>query len=176
MIFKPTGVDGLWEVWPEPSRDERGFFARTSCADEFSAQGLSADWRQCGVSWNKSAFTLRGLHYQAAPHMEYKLVRCTSGAVFDVAADLRPASATYLRWHGLELTAENHAALYIPPGLAHGFLSLADGAEVFYQIQGRYTPEAARGVRWDDPALNIAWPGRPRVICGRDAAYPDWGR
>ena len=172
MIFKATPLEGLWEIRPEINRDERGFFARTFGFDEFAARGLSAEWAYGGVSWNEKAFTLRGLHYQAAPHPEHKLVRCTQGAVFDVAVDLRPGSATYLHWHGLELTAENHAALYIPPGLAHGFLSLTAGSEVYYQIKGLYKPESARGLRWDDPALGIAWPGRPAVIAPRDAAWP----
>lgn len=172
--IKKTAIDGVYEVWPELMRDDRGFFARTSCVDEFAALALPADWEQCSVSWNERRFTLRGMHYQNAPHGEQKLVRCTRGSVFDVAVDLRPESATYLRWHGTTLSWENRAGLYISAGIAHGFLSLEDGSEVFYQIRGRHVPQAARGVRWNDPAFGIAWPGTPAVISERDAGYPDW--
>ncbi|MDR1044222.1 MAG: dTDP-4-dehydrorhamnose 3,5-epimerase family protein [Candidatus Adiutrix sp.] len=172
MILKETPLAGLWEVWPEIRRDERGFFARTSCLEEFEAAGLPADWTLSAVSWNARLGTLRGLHYQTEPFGEHKLVRCTRGRAFDVALDLRRGSPSHGRWHGLELTAENRAALYIPPGLAHGFLTLTDEVEIFYQIKGAYRPEAARGVRWDDPAFGLDWPGPPRVISPADAAWP----
>ncbi len=171
MILKQTRIAGLWEVWPEFHRDERGFFARTSCLDEFTTAGLPADWSQCSVSWNEKAYTLRGMHYQAEPHGEHKLVRCVRGRIFDVAVDIRPESPTFRQWLGLELTADNHAALYIPPGLAHGFLTMENETEVFYQIRERHVPEAARGVRWNDPAFAVAWPAVPETISERDAGY-----
>ena len=152
--------------------DERGFFARSFCADEFSAQALSGAMSQCSVSFNTRKGTLRGLHFQAAPHAEEKLVRCTAGAIFDVIVDVRTDSPTYRRWFGTELSASNHRALYIPQGFAHGFISLADDAEVFYMISVPYAAGFARGLRWDDPALGIEWPMEPSVISARDAAYP----
>ena len=171
MIFKPTAIAGLWEIWPEMHPDERGFFARTACAEEFAAHGLPGDWAQGSISWNKTALTLRGLHYQAAPYGEHKLVRCTRGRIFDAAVDLRPNSPTLHQWHGLELSADNRAALYFSPGLAHGFLTLEDGCEVFYQIREPYRPEAGRGALWNDPAFGIAWPHQPRLLSERDANY-----
>jgi dTDP-4-dehydrorhamnose 3,5-epimerase len=175
VILKETPLAGLWEVWPEFKRDERGFFARTSGLKEFEAVGLAADWTFSAVSWNARKGTLRGLHYQAEPFGEYKLVRCTRGRAFDVAADLRPDSPTYGQWFGLELNAENRAALYLSPGLAHGFLTLTDDVEIFYQIKGDYRPEASRGVRWDDPALAIAWPEPPTIMSPADTAWPYLG-
>lgn len=172
MILKETPLAGLWEVWPEMRRDERGFFARTFSQEEFEAAGLAADWTMSAVSWNVSRGTLRGLHYQAEPFGEHKLVRCTRGRVFDLVLDLRPGSPSQGRWYSLELTAENRAALYIPPGLAHGYLTLTDDAEFFYQMKGPYKPEAARGVRWDDPAFGLAWPEAPRILSAVDAAWP----
>lgn len=172
MIFTPTPLSGVWEVRPELLEDERGAFARTSCVEEFARRGLPADWSQCSISWNVARHTLRGMHYQAAPYGEHKLVRCTMGRVFDVAVDLRADSPTLCRWHGMELTAANRAALYIPPGVAHGFLTLEDGCEVFYQIREPYQPGAGRGVRWDDPAFAVAWPAAPACIADRDAMYP----
>jgi dTDP-4-dehydrorhamnose 3,5-epimerase len=174
MLFRPTRVSGAFVVVPERHEDERGFFARTWDREAFASRGLRADLDQCSASFNASRGTLRGMHFQKAPHEEAKLVRCTAGAVFDVALDLRPASRTYMRWEGVELTAENRLALYVPPGCAHGFLTLTDGAEVFYQIAGRYAPEAASGVRYDDPAFGIEWPEAVRVINARDAQYGDW--
>lgn len=129
---------------------------------------------QCNVSRNRRAHTLRGMHYQLPPHEEAKLVRCTAGAIWDVIVDLRPGSATWLRWTGAELSAENGSALYVPEGFAHGFLTLRDDTEVFYQMSAFYEPGAARGLRWNDPRIGIAWPAEPAVISERDAAYPDF--
>ena len=173
MIFRDTAVAGCHIVDVEPVEDERGFFARTSCAEEFSRRGLNPRVAQCSVSYNGAAGVLRGLHYQAHPHEEAKLVRCTRGAVFDVAVDLRPGSPTYRSWTGLELTAENYRALYIPEGCAHGFLTLVPATELVYQISTPYRPELSRGVRWDDPTIGIAWPAMPEMtISDRDRALP----
>jgi dTDP-4-dehydrorhamnose 3,5-epimerase len=172
MIFTESPLAGVFVVELERRRDERGFFARAYCATEFAARGLGPELRQCSVSYNARQGTLRGLHYQAAPHEEHKLVRCTSGAVFDVVVDVRPASPTYRRWFGADLTADNHRSLFIPPGFAHGFISLTDHAEVYYMISVAHAPEFSRGVRWNDPAFGIAWPLAPAVISARDAAYP----
>jgi dTDP-4-dehydrorhamnose 3,5-epimerase len=164
-------------VESEPIEDERGHFARTFSSEEFAAHALDARVSQCSASFNARAGTLRGLHYQAAPHGEAKLVRCTRGAVFDVAVDLRPDSPSYLSWCGVELTADNGLALFVPEGCAHGFQSLEDATEVLYQISTPYVPDAARGVRWDDSAFAIKWPQAPpegRIMSDRDAAYPDF--
>jgi len=177
MRFRETPVAGSYVVEPERMEDARGFFARTFAADEFAARGLDARVDQCSTSFNAKRGTLRGLHYQAAPHGEAKLVRCTRGAIYDVAVDLRPDSPSYLRWVATELTAENGHALYVPDGCAHGFQTLEDASEVLYQIATAYVPEAARGVRWDDPAFNIEWPPAPpggRTLAERDAQYPDF--
>lgn len=171
VIITPTRLEGVYEVRPELLTDERGAFARTSCVKEFGCLGLPADWSQCSISWNDAVHTLRGMHYQTEPHVEHKLVRCTAGRVFDVALDLRPDSPTRLQWHALELSAANRAALYIPPGVAHGFLTLEAGSEVFYQIRGDYHGESARGARWDDPVFAIDWPAVPARISQRDAEY-----
>jgi dTDP-4-dehydrorhamnose 3,5-epimerase len=174
MRFLPTELPGVFVIEVEPRADERGLFARTYCRDEFRARGLCTEWVQCNVSVNARAGTLRGMHWQAAPNEEAKLVRCTSGAAFDVAVDLRAGSPTYRKWVAVELTAANRRAVYIPGGCAHGFQALADGTELFYQMSTRYVPEAARGARWDDPALGIAWPPcAERVIAPRDLAFPD---
>jgi dTDP-4-dehydrorhamnose 3,5-epimerase len=173
MLFKPTGVAGAFVVEAERRSDERGFFARTWCHDEFQAHGLNPDLAQCNISYNHAIGTLRGMHYQIAPHEEAKLVRCTTGAIWDVAVDLRRGSPTYLAWVGVELTAGTRAALYVPEGCAHGFLTLQEGTEVFYQMSVPYEPSAAKGVRWDDPAFGIAWPAPVRVINQRDRTYPD---
>ena len=172
MIFTPTPLPGAVLVDLELNTDERGFFARTYCQDEFSAQGLGTPLRQCSVSYNVRKGTLRGLHYQAAPHEEHKLVRCTAGAIFDVIVDIRPHSRDYRRWFGAELSAQNRRALFIPPGFAHGFVTLSDDAEVYYMISVPYSPEHAQGFRWSDPAFGIEWPLAPSVISPRDAAYP----
>jgi dTDP-4-dehydrorhamnose 3,5-epimerase len=175
MRFEATRIPGVTLVHVEPLRDERGFFARTWCREAFEAQGLSGALDQVSISWNERRGTLRGMHYQAAPHAEAKLVRVTRGAIHDVALDLRPASDTYKQWVGIELSAESRTALYIPPGVAHGFQTLTDDVEILYQIAPVYVPEAARGVRYDDPAFGIAWPqADPRIVSERDAAYPDF--
>jgi dTDP-4-dehydrorhamnose 3,5-epimerase len=174
MRFVPTELPGVFVIEVEPRPDDRGLFARTYCREEFDGHGLCTEWVQCNVSYNARAGTLRGLHWQAAPHEEAKLVRCTSGAMFDVVADLRVGSPTYRKWVAVELSATNRTALYIPGGYAHGFQTLADGTEVFYQMSASYVPEAARGARWDDPALEIAWPPCAfRVISPRDLSFPD---
>jgi dTDP-4-dehydrorhamnose 3,5-epimerase len=175
--FIETPVAGALVVEPQPIEDGRGFFARTFSRADFSARGLDARVDQCSASFNARAGTLRGMHYQAAPHGEVKLVRCTRGAIFDVAVDLRPESPTYLRWAGVELSADDGRALYVPHGCAHGFQTLVDAAEVLYQISTPYVPAAARGVRWDDPAFGIDWPAPPaggRTMSARDAEYPDF--
>ena len=174
MIFRPCEIDGAWLVEPERYEDERGFFARTWDCDEFAQRGLPDLVVQTSISYNRRRGTLRGLHYQAPPHGEAKLVRCTSGAIFDVAVDLRSESATFGRWVGVELTAENRHALYMPEGCAHGFLTLEDESEVAYQMSNPHVSEAARGVRYDDPAFRIAWPEGIAVINDRDRSYPDF--
>jgi dTDP-4-dehydrorhamnose 3,5-epimerase len=175
VLFTETGLPGAWLVEPEPIADERGFFARTFDADAFAERGMRAAFPQCSVSYNARAGTLRGLHFQAAPHAEAKLVRCTAGAIFDVIVDLREGSPTRGRWTGVELSAENRRALYVPEGFAHGFQTLADASEVLYQISAPYVPDAARGVRWDDTAFGITWPpAGARVMSERDRAYADW--
>ncbi|HEX3397968.1 MAG TPA: dTDP-4-dehydrorhamnose 3,5-epimerase [Steroidobacteraceae bacterium] len=172
MIFTASPLPGAFLVELEPLTDERGFFARSYSPDEFAAHGLGPALGECSVSYNARKGTLRGLHYQAAPHAEHKLVRCTAGAIFDVIVDVRPESNGYRRWFGLELTAQNRRALFIPPGFAHGFVTLSDDAEVYYMISVPYAPAHARGWRWSDPAFGIEWPFAPSVISARDAAYP----
>lgn len=175
MIFTETKLEGAFVIEPEKKEDERGFFARTWCREEFLAHGLNPRPAQCSVSYNKKKGTLRGMHYQAAPYEEAKLVRCTRGAVYDVILDLRPCSLTFKRWVAAELTAENHRMVYVPEGFAHGFQTLEDDTEVFYQISEFYHPESARGVRWDDPAFGIKWPIKELVISARDQQYSDFG-
>ena len=170
MILRDTPLSGLLEVHPERDADARGHFARTYDVEQLGPVV------QMSTSFNVRAGTLRGMHLQAEPHGEDKLVRCTRGAVFDVAVDLRPGSPTLHRWHGIELSADNGVALWIPRGFAHGFQTLAEDTEVHYQISTPYVPDAASGVRWDDPAFGIAWPDPPaggRVMNERDAGYPD---
>jgi dTDP-4-dehydrorhamnose 3,5-epimerase len=174
MIFTPTRLAGLWLVEIEPRADERGHFARTWCAREFAGHGLDTRLVQTSLSFNRRRGTLRGMHFQRPPHAEVKLVRCTRGAIWDVAIDLRPQSPTYGGWQGFELSAGNAAALYIPEGFAHGFQTLADESEVFYQMSAFYAPEAAAGVRYDDPAFGIDWPLPVASIAPRDAAWPDY--
>jgi dTDP-4-dehydrorhamnose 3,5-epimerase len=175
MTFEETKIAGVFIVIPERHQDERGFFARTWCENEFREHGLSPRLVQCSLSFNLKKGTLRGVHYQAKPHPEAKLVRCTRGSLYDIALDLRSDSPTHLHWVAAELTAENHRALYIPEGCAHGFLTIEDDTEAFYQMSEFYHPEAARGVRWNDPAFGIEWPFEPHVISERDRSYPDFG-
>ncbi len=172
MRFEPTPLAGLVVLDTTPVADERGHFARTFCTGEFAAAGLPTTFAQCNLSFNARAGTLRGLHWQAEPHPEGKLVRCTRGAVFDVAVDIRPASATFRRWFGLELSAATGRALYIPPGFAHGFQVLQDTSEVFYMMTESYQPVLARGAAWDDPSFGIAWPLAAPILSPRDAALP----
>lgn len=173
MKFVPTKVEGVWIVEMERHHDERGWFARACCMEEFSAQGLDAGFVQCSSSFNLRRGTLRGMHYQSAPHEEAKLVRCIRGAIYDVALDLRAGSPTFRQWVAVELTADNGRALYIPKGCAHGFQTLADNTEVFYQISTPFHPGCARGVRWNDPAFGIEWPAEPSLIQSeRDRNYP----
>jgi dTDP-4-dehydrorhamnose 3,5-epimerase len=173
VIFREQTIGGVYELLLEPAEDERGFFARTYARDEFAEQGIAFTVEQASVSYNARRGTLRGLHLQLPPHEEAKLVRCLTGSVFDVVVDLRAGSQTLLSWLGVELNGERRNALYIPPGLAHGFLSLVDGCELEYLISAAYAPAAAVGIRWDDPAVGIAWPFGPTVVSGRDAGYPD---
>jgi dTDP-4-dehydrorhamnose 3,5-epimerase len=173
MRFVPTRLPGTYLIEQEKHADERGYFARTWCSEELARQGLEARISQSSVSFNHRRGTLRGLHYQAPPFAEAKLVRCSRGALFDVAVDLRPDSPNFRKWFGAELTQENGRALYIPRGFAHGFLTLTDATEVDYQISVPYRPECARGVRYDDPFLGIDWPGMVEVIAARDRDYPN---
>jgi dTDP-4-dehydrorhamnose 3,5-epimerase len=174
MIFQETKIPGVFELHLERKMDERGFFARSWCRDEFETTGLNAHLAQCSISYNVQKGTLRGMHYQSAPYAESKLVRCTRGAIYDVALDLRADSPTFREWIGVTLTADNREMIYIPEGCAHGFLTLEDNSEVFYQISEFYRPEAARGVRWDDPAFGIVWPAEPQLLSERDRDYPDF--
>jgi len=173
MIFSPTKLQGAFIIDIEQHEDERGFFARSWCQEEFAAHGLNPRLVQCNVSLNRKRGTLRGLHLQVAPYAEAKLVRCTRGRLYDVAVDLRHDSATFQQWVAVELTAENRRMLYVPEGMAHGFETLEHETEVFYQMSEFYHPEAARGVRWNDAALGIAWPLVPPVLSDNDRAHPD---
>jgi dTDP-4-dehydrorhamnose 3,5-epimerase len=172
MIFTETALAGAYLVELERLEDDRGFFARSFCAEEFLAKGLTPTLSQCSVSFNSRRATLRGLHFQAAPHAETKLVRCTSGAIHDVIVDLRPDSPSHRRWLGVDLTADNRRALYVPAGFAHGFITLEDCSEVLYMMSVAHAPGFARGVRWNDPALAIRWPLEPEHMAERDAGYP----
>ncbi len=176
MRYIETPLPGAWVIEPERLGDERGWFARTFDAEEFRARGMNPQVVQCNASFNAHRDTLRGMHYQADPHGESKLARCVRGAIFDVAIDLRPDSPAYRKWQGVELTADNGLAFYIPAGLAHGFQTLTDDCEVLYQMGYHYVPEAARGVRYDDPAFAIHWPEPhgERIVSERDAAYADF--
>jgi dTDP-4-dehydrorhamnose 3,5-epimerase len=174
MIFKETKLKGVFVIEPEILEDERGFFARTCCWREFEEQGLNPNVVQCNISFNRKKGTLRGMHYQVAPHEEAKLVRCTMGAIHDVIIDLRSGSPTYKQWFSVELSAENREMIYIPEGFAHGFLTLEDNTEVSYQMSEFYAPACARGVRWNDPAFDIVWPGEVMIISEKDSHYPDY--
>lgn len=177
MRFAETPIPGAFVVELEPVADERGWFARTFCANDFAAHGLEPAVVQCNTSFNERAGTLRGLHWQDQPHGEVKLVRCTRGAVWDVIVDLRRDSPAFCRWHAVELTPENGRMLYIPVDVAHGFQTLADASEVHYQMGYEYVPESARGVRFDDPTFGIEWPDAPaagRIVSEKDRSYPDF--
>ena len=172
MKFRETPLAGAMVVELDRIEDERGFFARSFCEKEFAAKGLASRFVQCNVSFNKKAGTLRGMHFQAAPHEEDKLVRCTMGAIHDVIVDIRKNSPTYLRSFGLELSAENRIGLFVPRGFAHGFQTLKDDSEVFYQMSEFFDPASARGLRWDDPAIGLRWPLSDPTISEKDRGYP----
>jgi dTDP-4-dehydrorhamnose 3,5-epimerase len=172
--FIPIPLPGAYIVEIEPIADERGFFARSWCRDEFRAAGLNSNVEQNSISFNRKRGTLRGVHYQAAPHEEVKLVRCTRGAIWDVVLDLRADSCTFRRWFAVELTADNGRMVYVPAGFAHGFQTLADEAEVFYQISEAYHPKLTRGVRWNDPAFQIEWPLPNPILSARDRDFLDF--
>lgn len=174
MKFLPTPLGGAYVVELEPQKDERGYFARSFCREEFAQRGLKSEFAQCSVSLNHRRGTLRGMHYQMKPHQEAKLVRCTRGRMQDVIVDLRTVSPSFKQWLAVELSADNCRMLYVPEGFAHGFLTLADDTEVFYQISEVHHPESARGFRWNDPAFDIAWPEQVQVISDRDREYLDF--
>ena len=175
MILTPTPLPGVLLVQGAAHHDARGSFQRTWCKDSFTAAGLSFEPRQASLSTNTRCHTLRGMHLQAAPWQECKLVRCVVGAVWDVALDLRPDSPAFRKWHAVTLDATGGAALFLPHGVAHGFLTLTEGAVVEYLIDAPFVAEAARGVRWDDPAFAIDWPAPPALMSDRDASWPDFG-
>jgi dTDP-4-dehydrorhamnose 3,5-epimerase len=174
MIFFETGLTGAFIIEIERLEDKRGFFARSWCQREFEAHGLNPRLVQCNISHNMKQGTLRGMHFQVAPYAEAKLIRCTRGAIHDVIIDLRSESPTFKQHFGMELTSEARNALYVPEGFAHGFLTLADDTEVFYQMSEFYAPGYGRGVRWNDPAFGIQWPAPVTLISERDASYPDF--
>jgi dTDP-4-dehydrorhamnose 3,5-epimerase len=174
MKMSETKLKGAFIIEPEKFEDTRGFFARSWSQEEFEAWGLDAHLAECGISFNNKQGTLRGMHYQAAPHGQIKIVRCTRGAIYDVIIDLRSDSSTFKQWVGVELTAQNHLMLYVPEEFAHGFQTLRDNTEVFYQMSSSYAPESARGVRWNDPSFAIRWPDDERTIIKRDREYPDF--
>ncbi len=172
MIFEPLLLSGAFLIRPEPINDNRGFFARAFCREEFAAHGLEQDITQCNISYNEHPATLRGMHYQVEPHGEVKVVRCTQGEIFDVIVDLRPESPTRYQWYAARLSAQNRHMLYIPSGFAHGFQTMTAQSEVFYQMSTLYVPDAARGIPWNDPDIAIEWPAASRrVISERDAAF-----
>jgi dTDP-4-dehydrorhamnose 3,5-epimerase len=174
MKFIPTALAGAYAIEIDRLEDERGFLGRTFCRDEFTGKGLSPGLVQCSISFNTRKGTLRGMHFQEKPHEEAKLVRCTHGAIYDVIVDIRRNSPTFRSWAGFELTAENRKMLYVPQGFAHGFQTLEDNCEVFYQISETYHPDLARGVRWNDPAFTIGWPIAGPFVSHRDANYADF--
>jgi dTDP-4-dehydrorhamnose 3,5-epimerase len=172
MKFSPARFDGVWIIDPEPRRDERGFFARTYCEQEFSACSLNTRWVQQNHTLTNTRGSVRGMHWQADPLPEIKLVRCLAGSVLDVVVDVRPGSPTFGQWHAVELSAQNMRALYIPAGFAHGFQCLEDKCELFYLMSEFYHADLARGVRCDDPRIGINWPFPPVNLSARDAGLP----
>jgi len=174
MKFDACTLPGAFIIRLERHQDERGFFARSFCRHEFAQHGLVADVAQSNISYNARRGTLRGIHFQRAPHEEIKLVRCIRGAIYDVIVDIRPGSQTYRKWLSIELSAENRVALYVPAGFGHGFQTLEDDTEIFYQMSTFYEPSAADGFRWDDPAFSVEWPIADPIISDRDRGYPDW--
>lgn len=174
MIFTETKLPGAFIIEPDKFEDERGLFSRIWSQSDFDAHGLTSRFVESNASLSLKAGTLRGMHYQTAPHAQAKLVRCTRGSIYDVMIDLRIDSPTFKQWDGVELSAENRLLLYVPEGFAHGFQTLSDNAEVFYQVSDFYHPESARGVRWNDPAFGVTWPEADRTIIPRDNEYPDF--
>jgi dTDP-4-dehydrorhamnose 3,5-epimerase len=174
VIFTELRLKGVFAIDLEKLEDERGFFARSWCQREFEAHGLNPRIVQCGISYNRRKGTLRGMHFQASPYEEAKLVHCSRGAIYDVVVDLRINSRTFKQWVGVELTPTNHRMVYVPEGLAHGFQTIEDNTEVFYQMSEFYRPEYARGLRWNDGSIQIAWPLEPTNISDKDSAYPDF--
>jgi dTDP-4-dehydrorhamnose 3,5-epimerase len=172
MNFAELSLPGAYVIDLEPIGDERGFFARMLCQEEFGKHGLDMKIVQANVSYSAERGTLRGLHYQIPPHGENKLIRCVRGAVFDVMVDLRPDSPTYLAWEGVELSAQNRRMAYVPEGFAHGFLTLTDDCEVLYPVTAAYAPSAERGLRYDDPSIDIEWPATVRVVSKKDQSWP----
>ncbi len=174
MIFTRMGIEGAYIIEPEPLADERGFFARSFCEEEFRKNGLETEIVQCNISYNKKSGTLRGMHYQIPPFEEAKIVSCTRGSIYDVVLDLRRGSPSYCRWFATELSENNYTMVYVPKGCAHGFLTLEDDCMVYYQMTEFFHPECARGVRWDDPAFGITWPHPAEIISEKDQSYPDY--
>jgi dTDP-4-dehydrorhamnose 3,5-epimerase len=174
MIFTETRLPGAFVIDLEQFEDERGFFARCWSEEEFTDRGLNSKLVETNLSVNWKEGTLRGMHFQIAPHAQPKLVRCTAGAIYDVFIDLRPESETFKQWSAVEVTAANRRQIYIPEGFAHGFQTLVKNTEVLYQMSAPYVPESARGVRWNDPAFGIDWPRAKRIIIARDQTYPDF--
>jgi dTDP-4-dehydrorhamnose 3,5-epimerase len=175
MIFNETRLSGAYLIGLEKKEDDRGFFARSFCRQEFESHGLNPDVVQTNIGFSQSKGTLRGLHYQTPPHAEAKLVRCTSGALYDVILDLRPESFTFKQWLGVELHGSNYQMLYVPEGFAHGYLTLTDCTEVLYQVSQFYTPGAEQGIRWNDSAFQIVWPEMEKLeISRKDQSWPDW--
>jgi dTDP-4-dehydrorhamnose 3,5-epimerase len=174
MLFHKTRLVGAYLIEVEKREDHRGFFARSFCRNEFEALGLNPCIAQANIGFSRSRGTLRGLHYQVPPHAETKIVRCTSGALYDIILDLRPHSPTYREWTGVELTKDAYRMLYVPEGFAHGYLTLADNTEVTYLVSQSYVPNAEQGIRWDDPSFCIAFPIDPVVISEKDRSWPDW--
>ncbi len=174
MIFQPSPLAGAYIIDLQPIEDHRGFFARAWCQQEFQQHGLESRLVQCNLSYNQTSGTVRGMHYQIAPHKETKVVRCVRGRIFDVIIDLRRDSPTYLHWFGIELSAENRRMLYVPEGFAHGYQTLEPDTEVFYQVSEFYHPGSEQGIRWDDPAIAVDWPLEPTVISEKDKNYPDY--
>ena len=174
MLFQPTNLAGAYVIDLQKIEDERGFFARSWCMQEFAEHGLATRLVQCNISFNKQRGTVRGMHYQTPPFAETKLVRCSHGAIYDVIVDVRPESPTFLQWLGVTLSAENRTMLYVPQGFAHGFQTLADNTEVFYQMSEFYAPASAQGLRWDDPQVQVQWPLEITVMSMKDQCYPDF--
>lgn len=176
MIFNETELNDAYIIDLDKLKDKRGFFARSFCVNEFKEHGIEFPVVQANVSYNRYKRTLRGMHYQQEPHGEAKLVRCTSGAIYDAIIDVRPDSSTYMQWMSVELSEQNYRMLYVPEGFAHGFITLEDETEVTYQVSEFYTPGAEKGIRWDDSAFNIDWPADPNTISEKDKAWPDFKR